>query len=155
MRESPVLGVSNTASDLRAALGEFYHRDSLPEAVVIPGTIQQATELLGLKNVGVLYGNDDDFTISGYDVFMQALADNSVNVLGEETFAKGDTGLQRPIDQPDRQEPGCAGGFGAGGRSCSDHQSGARSRATLARSSAATASTPRRCSSRRAITPKG
>ena len=87
----PVLGVSNTASDLRKTLGDFYHRDSLPEAVVIPGTIKQATELLGLKNVGLLYGNDDDFTISGYDVFKQALADNSVNVLGEETFAKGDT----------------------------------------------------------------
>ena len=87
----PVLGVSNTASDLRAALGDFYHRDSLPEAVVIPGTIQQATDLLGLKNVGVLYGNDDDFTISGYDVFRLALYNYGVDVVGEETFAKGDT----------------------------------------------------------------
>jgi branched-chain amino acid transport system substrate-binding protein len=87
----PVLGVSNTATGLREALGDFYHRASLPESAVIPGTIQQATELLGLKNVGILYGNDDDFTISGYDVFKQALADNNVNVVGEETFAKGDT----------------------------------------------------------------
>jgi len=86
----PVLGVSNTASNLRKNLGDFYHRDSLPEAVVIPGTIEQATTLLGLKNVGILYGNDDDFTLSGYDVFKQALADNNVNVVGEETFAKGD-----------------------------------------------------------------
>ncbi len=87
----PVLGVSNTASDLRMQLGDFYHRDSLPEAVVIPGTIAQATQLLGLKNVSILYGNDDDFTLSGYDVFKQALADNNVNVLDEETFSKGDT----------------------------------------------------------------
>ncbi|MBI1255926.1 MAG: ABC transporter substrate-binding protein [Chloroflexi bacterium] len=87
----PVLGVSNTASDLRATLGDFYHRDSLPEAVVIPGTIKQATDLLGLKNVGVLYGNDDDFTISGYDVFRLALYNYGVDVVGEETFAKGDT----------------------------------------------------------------
>ncbi len=87
----PVLGVSNTATGLREALGDFYHRASLPESAVIPGTIQQAAELLGLKNVGVLYGNDDDFTISGYDVFTQALADDGINVVGEETFAKGDT----------------------------------------------------------------
>jgi branched-chain amino acid transport system substrate-binding protein len=86
----PVLGVSNTASNLREALGEFYHRDSLPESAVIPGTIAQATALLGLQNVGILYGNDDDFTVSGYDVFVQALADNNVTVVGEETFAKGD-----------------------------------------------------------------
>ena len=39
---TPVLGVSNTASGLRDLLGDFYHRDSLPEAVVIPGTIAQA-----------------------------------------------------------------------------------------------------------------
>lgn len=86
----PVLGVSNTASGLRAALGEFYHRDSLAEAIVIPGTISQATEILGLTDVAVLYGNDDDFTLSGYDVFVQALADSGVNIVDEETFAKGD-----------------------------------------------------------------
>ncbi len=86
----PVLAVSNTATGLREALGDWYHRDSLPEASVIPGTIEQAKLLLGLANVGVLYGNDDDFTLSGYDVFIQALADNEINVLGEETFAKGD-----------------------------------------------------------------
>ena len=39
---TPVLGVSNTASGLRPLIGDFYHRDSLPEAVVIPGTIEQA-----------------------------------------------------------------------------------------------------------------
>ncbi|MCC6802660.1 MAG: ABC transporter substrate-binding protein [Anaerolineae bacterium] len=86
----PILGVSNTATALREALGEFYHRDSLPEAVVIPGTISQAKDILGLENVAVLYGNDDDFTISGYDVFIQALADNGINVVDEQTFAKGD-----------------------------------------------------------------
>lgn len=87
----PVLAVSNTQTGLRKALGDFYHRASLPESAVIPGTIKQATQLLGLKNAALLYGNDDDFTISGYDVFKQALADNNVNVVGEETFAKGDT----------------------------------------------------------------
>jgi branched-chain amino acid transport system substrate-binding protein len=88
----PELAVSNTQTGLRAALGDgYYHRASLPESAVIPGTVAQATQLLGLQNVGILYGNDDDFTISGYDVFKQALADNNVNVVGEETFAKGDT----------------------------------------------------------------
>ena len=87
----PVLGVSNTATGLRKALGDFYHRASLPELAVIPGTIAQAAELLGLHSVGVLYGSDDDFTLSGYDVFMQALADNNVTVSDEETFSKGDT----------------------------------------------------------------
>ena len=101
----PVLGVSNTATGLRAALGDFYHRASLPESAVIPGTIAQATELLGLQNVGVLYGNDDDFTLSGYDVFVQALADNGVNVVGEETFLKGDLDFNTQLTNLIGQNP--------------------------------------------------
>jgi branched-chain amino acid transport system substrate-binding protein len=100
-----VLGVSNTATGI-TDMGDFVFRDSLPEAAVIPGTIAQATEALGLTKVGVLYGNDDDFTVSGYEVFKQALADNGVEITREETFAKGDadfnTQLTGLIDsQPD------------------------------------------------------
>lgn len=84
-----VLGVSNTASGI-TDMGEFVFRNSLPESSVIPGTIAQSTEILGLERVGVLYGNDDDFTLSGYDVFVAALEDNGVEITGEETFARGD-----------------------------------------------------------------
>lgn len=101
----PVMGVSNTATGLREALGDFYHRASLPESAVIPGTIAQATAALGLENVGVLYGNDDDFTLSGYDVFVQALADNGVNIVGEETFAKGDVDFNAQLTALIGQNP--------------------------------------------------
>jgi branched-chain amino acid transport system substrate-binding protein len=84
-----VLGVSNTATGLTTKLGDYYFRDSLPESAVIPGTIAQATKLLSLTKVGVLYGNDDDFTKSGYDVFKQALQDNNIEITGEQTFSKG------------------------------------------------------------------
>lgn len=103
-----VLGVSNTANGLTTAqgMGDYVFRDSLPESAVIPGTIKQATEALGLKKVAVLYGNDDAFTTSGYDIFKKALADNNVEITDEETFAKGDVDfnaqLTKAIDtQPD------------------------------------------------------
>ncbi|MBZ0303431.1 MAG: ABC transporter substrate-binding protein [Anaerolineae bacterium] len=100
-----VMGVSNTAAGL-TDMGEFVFRDSLPESSVIPGTIAQATEILGLKQVGVLYGNDDDFTLSGYDVFIQALEDHGIEILGEETFARGDVDFNPQLtallaDEPD------------------------------------------------------
>lgn len=85
----PVMGVSNTAAGI-TDMGEFVFRNSLPESAVIPGTIAQATEYLGLTKVAVLYGNDDDFTLSGYDVFVEALEENGVEILAEGTFAKGD-----------------------------------------------------------------
>jgi branched-chain amino acid transport system substrate-binding protein len=102
---TPILGVSNTATGLRAALGDFYHRVSLPESAVIPGTIAQATEGLGLTRVGVLYGNDDDFTLSGYDVFVQALSDNGVEIVDEETFAKGDVDFSAQLTNIIAQNP--------------------------------------------------
>lgn len=84
-----VMGVSNTALGI-TGMGDYVFRNSLPEAAVIPGTIAQAKEALGLTKVGLLYGNDDDFTVSGYKVFKQAVTDNGIDILGEETFAKGD-----------------------------------------------------------------
>lgn len=101
----PVMGVSNTASGI-TDMGEFVFRDSLPESSVIPGTIAQATELLGLEKVGVFYGDDDDFTLSGYDVFVEALDANGVEILREETFARGDTDFNAQLtnllgDEPD------------------------------------------------------
>ncbi|MCU0476260.1 MAG: ABC transporter substrate-binding protein, partial [Anaerolineae bacterium] len=85
----PVMGVSNTAAGI-TDMGDFVFRNSLPESSVIPGTIAQATEILGLTRVAVLYGNDDDFTISGYDVFIESLEANGVEITAEATFAKGD-----------------------------------------------------------------
>ncbi|MBN8639538.1 MAG: ABC transporter substrate-binding protein, partial [Anaerolineae bacterium] len=100
-----VLGVSNTATGLKDVIGDFYFRDSLPEAAVIPGTIQQATEALGLQNVGLLYGNDNEFTVSGYEVFAQALVDNGVSVVGEETFATGDVDFNAQLTNLINQSP--------------------------------------------------
>ncbi|MEM6282647.1 MAG: ABC transporter substrate-binding protein [Chloroflexota bacterium] len=100
----PVMGVSNTANGI-TDMGEFVFRNSLPESSVIPGTITQATELLGLTQVGVLYGNDDDFTVSGYDVFIDALIENEVEIMGEETFARGDVDFSAQLTNLIGSEP--------------------------------------------------
>lgn len=101
----PVMGVSNTAAGI-TDMGDFVFRNSLPESSVIPGTIAQATEALGLTRVSVLYGNDDDFTVSGYDVFVESLDENGVEIIAEATFAKGDVDFSAQLtsllaDSPD------------------------------------------------------
>lgn len=101
---TPVIGVSNTATGI-TDMGEFVFRDSLPESSVIPGTIRQAVEILGIERVGILYGNDDDFTISGYDVFSSALEANGVEVVGEETFAVGDVDFSAQMTNLLSQNP--------------------------------------------------
>lgn len=99
-----VMGVSNTAGGI-TDMGEFVFRDSLPESSVIPGTIATATEVLGLEQVAVLYGNDDDFTLSGYDVFITALEENEVEVLAEATFARGDVDFSAQLTSLVATEP--------------------------------------------------
>jgi branched-chain amino acid transport system substrate-binding protein len=85
----PVLGVSNTAAGI-TEIGDFIFRDSLTEGQVIPQTIAKAKESYSLAKVAVLYGQDDAFTKSGYDVFAKALTDSAISVVATETFSKGD-----------------------------------------------------------------
>ncbi len=85
----PVLGVSNTASGI-TDIGPYIFRNSITEADILPVVIKTVKEKRGVKKVAVMYGNDDAFTKSGYEVFKQALAGNKVEVLTTETFAKGD-----------------------------------------------------------------
>jgi branched-chain amino acid transport system substrate-binding protein len=100
----PVLGVSNTANGI-TEMGDYVFRDSLPESSVIPGTIVQAVEILDLKKVGLLWGNDDDFTVSGYDVFVSALGDSGVDIAADETFARGDVDFNAQLTKIIAENP--------------------------------------------------
>jgi branched-chain amino acid transport system substrate-binding protein len=100
----PVLGVSNTAGGI-TEIGDYIFRDSLTEAVVIPNTIKVAKEKLGLKKVVLFYGNDDAFTKSGADVFRKVLQAEGIQILGEQTFAKGDRDFSPQLTQIKSQNP--------------------------------------------------
>ncbi|MDA8138208.1 MAG: ABC transporter substrate-binding protein [Desulfobacteraceae bacterium] len=100
----PVLAVSNTAGGI-TEIGDYIFRDSLTEAVVIPNTVKVAKEKLGLKKVAVFYGNDDAFTKSGYDVFKKVLQEEGIQILSEQTFAKGDRDFSPQLTQIKAQNP--------------------------------------------------
>lgn len=100
----PVVASSNTATGI-TDIGNFIFRTSLPESLVIPNTINVTKEALGLTKVAVMYGNDDAFTQSGYEVFAVALADAGIEVLTEETFAKGDTDFSAQLTKIMSMEP--------------------------------------------------
>jgi branched-chain amino acid transport system substrate-binding protein len=94
----PVLAISNTAKGI-TEIGDFIFRDSLTEAVVIPNTIRVAKDKLKIAKVAVFYGNDDAFTKGGYDAFKKALADAGIQILNEQTFAKGDRDFSPQLTQ--------------------------------------------------------
>src|SRR5271165_1799417 len=89
-RKIPIIGTSNTANGI-TAIGPYVFRTSLPEADVVPVTLQTARDKLGVKKVAVMYGNDDAFTKSAYDVMKAALEKLGFEVLTTETFGSKDS----------------------------------------------------------------
>ncbi|TAM84503.1 MAG: ABC transporter substrate-binding protein [Candidimonas sp.] len=91
-----VFGTSNTADGI-TSIGNYIFRNSVTEADVLPVTLATAQRKLGIKQVAVLYGNDDVFTKSGYDNFKKALADLKIPVTTTETFSKGDVDFKAQL----------------------------------------------------------
>ena len=100
----PVIGSSNTVSSI-TTIGNYIFRTSLSEADIIPHTIQVVKASLNLQNVAVMYGNDNAFTQSGYEIFTQALADEGIEVIATETFATGDADFSAQLTTIQAQNP--------------------------------------------------
>ena len=88
-RQVPIIGTSNTANGI-TDIGPYVFRTSLPEADVIPVTLKTAQAKFGIRRVAVMYGNDDAFTKSGYDVFKAALEKLGIETVTTETFGAKD-----------------------------------------------------------------
>ena len=121
----PVIGPSNTAAGI-VEMGDFIFRDSLPESAVIPGTVKDVVSLLGVKKVGILWGNNDDFTAGGYQVFKTALADQNVDRIGRRDVCPRRRGFPGAAHQDHRPAARCHRRLrpGQGGRA--DHHPGAQ-----------------------------
>ena len=88
-RKIPIVGTSTTASGI-TAIGPYVFRTSLPEADVVPVTLKTARDKFGVKKVAVMYGNDDAFTKSAYDIMKASLEKLGIEVLTTETFGGKD-----------------------------------------------------------------
>jgi branched-chain amino acid transport system substrate-binding protein len=89
-------GTSNTANGI-TDIGPYIFRNSVMESDVLPTTVATAVKHYKLKTVAVIYGNDDAFTKSGYDVFKQVLAEQKIPVTTTETYVKGDVDFKAQL----------------------------------------------------------
>ena len=89
-RKVPIVGTSTTAIGI-TDIGSYVFRTALPESDVVPVVLKTARDKLGVKKVAVLYGNDDTFSKSSYDVMKVALEKLGIEVLTTETFSVKDT----------------------------------------------------------------
>ncbi len=89
-------GTSNTANGI-TDIGPYIFRDSVMESDVLPVTVATAVKHYGIKKVAVIYGNDDAFTKSGYDVFKKVLEEQKIPVTSTETYVKGDVDFKAQL----------------------------------------------------------
>jgi branched-chain amino acid transport system substrate-binding protein len=89
-------GTSNTASGI-TAIGPWIFRNSPMEQDVAPVTLAHAVEHYHARKVAFIYGNDDAFTRSAYDVFRQAAERSHLEIVGAETYAKGDVDFKAQL----------------------------------------------------------
>ncbi|WP_333593635.1 ABC transporter substrate-binding protein [Anaerospora hongkongensis] len=85
-----IMGTSTTAEGI-TDIGDYVFRNSLPESLALPSVVKKAKEKLGLKKVAIMYSNNNDFTVSGFKTFEQAIKDNGLETVTVETFADKDT----------------------------------------------------------------
>lgn len=100
----PVMAVSNTVPGI-TAMGDYIFRCSLPESTVIGGTIKAAASQLRIVTVAYLWGSDDDYTRAGYQAFRDAVEKNGLQVLADETFARGDTDFKTQLEKIIARKP--------------------------------------------------
>jgi branched-chain amino acid transport system substrate-binding protein len=89
-------GTSNTANGI-TDIGPYIFRNSVMESDVLPVTVAAAVKHYGIKKVAVIFGNDDAFTKSGYDVFKKVLEDQKIPVTTTETYVKGDVDFKAQL----------------------------------------------------------
>ena len=99
-----VFGTSNTANGI-TDIGPYVFRNSVMESDVLPVTVATATKHYKLKKVAVIYGNDDAFTKSGYDVFKKVLEDQKLPVTTTETYVKGDVDFKAQLTKIKASNP--------------------------------------------------
>jgi len=99
-----VFGTSNTADGI-TNMGPFTFRNSVMEADVLPVTTKAAVKQFNVKKVAVIYGNDDAFTKSGYDVFKNTLSEQKISVTDTETYAKGDVDFKAQLTKIKASNP--------------------------------------------------
>lgn len=89
-------GTSNTANGI-TDIGPYIFRNSVMESDVLPVTVATAIKHYKVKQVAVIYGNDDAFTKSGYDVFKKVLEEQKIPVTTTETYVKGDVDFKAQL----------------------------------------------------------
>jgi len=99
-----ILATSNTASGI-TTMGPCVFRDALAEDQVVPEAVARVVKLRKIKTAAIIYGDDDQFTKTDYDIFKSALEKNGVTIVDVETYHKGDVDFKAQLTKIADKKP--------------------------------------------------
>ncbi|HTV73603.1 MAG TPA: ABC transporter substrate-binding protein [Candidatus Acidoferrales bacterium] len=91
-----ILATSNTAQGI-TSLGPCVFRDSLAEEQVVPETVAKIAGTWKPKTAAIIYGDDNQFTKTDYEIFAKALAEHHITVVDVETYHTGDVDFRAQL----------------------------------------------------------
>ena len=100
----PVLGTSTTAIGI-TAMGDYIFRDSLPQAAVIPGTLAAVVAKYKPQKAAILFESDQEYSKSEAEVFKTALAAQNIQLVGTESYSKGDSDFRTQLQKLSARKP--------------------------------------------------
>jgi branched-chain amino acid transport system substrate-binding protein len=100
----PVLATSNTAKGI-TGIGPCVFRDALSEDQVVPQTLARAMAHWHPKTAAIIYGDDDQFTKTDYEIFKSGLERLNITIVETQTYHKGDVDFKAQLTQVASKKP--------------------------------------------------
>lgn len=100
----PVLATSNTANGI-TAIGPCVFRDSLSEDQVVPEALARISAKWHPKTAAIIYGDDDQFTKTDYEIFKNGLGHENITIVETQTYHKGDVDFKAQLTQIAAKKP--------------------------------------------------
>jgi branched-chain amino acid transport system substrate-binding protein len=99
-----ILATSNTAQGI-TQMGPCVFRDALAEEQVVPEAIARSVAKWKIKTAAIIYGDDNQFTKTDYDIFNAALAAHGVQVVDVETYHTKDVDFKAQLTKIASKKP--------------------------------------------------
>jgi len=99
-----ILATSNTAQGITAQ-GPCVFRDSLAEEQVVPEAVAKAVNAWHPKTAAIIYGDDNQFTKTDFEIFKAALEKRHVDVVDVETYHTGDVDFKAQLTNVAGKKP--------------------------------------------------
>jgi len=99
-----IMATSNTAQGI-TTMGQCVYRDSLSEEQVVPQMLEKMEKAWKVKTAAIIYGDDDQFTKTDYDIFNATLKEHKIDVVDVKTFHKGDVDFKAQLTAINEKKP--------------------------------------------------